>query len=371
MINVLHVSDKLSVGDATLHGVTRLFSWWIPRFDKKRFNVSACSLRKRDKAAEYLESQGIKVFCLGRGKFNPLTLFDLIKIVKKNDIHILHLHGYGATNFGRVISILTGTSSIVHEHMFDKGIPFYQKWIDRILRGVTPYAIAVSKSVKEFLVIYRAIPAERVKVIYNGVPLEIFRESSSSTNDWKSTLNIPGTHKVVVIIGRLHPIKGHCYFLEAAQKVLSDFKEATFLVVGDGELMSTLQEQSKNLGIADKVIFMGHCDDIPSLLHEIDIKVISSLSEGVPMTLFEAMAAGCSVVASDVGGLGEVIKDGETGFLVPSKNPKALAEKILLLLNDDALLKTMGERAKELSQQYDISNTVRQFEKLYEEILRV
>ena len=369
MMNVLHVADKLSLGGSSIHGPTRLFSWWIPRFDKSRYNVSLCCLREKDKAGEYLEKENIKVMYLGRGKFDPLTLMDLIKIIKDNKINILHLHGYGSTTFGRIAAILIGIPCIVHEHMFDKGIPFYQKWMDCFLGRITNHAIAVSESVKDFLVDYRAIPAKNVRVIYNGVPLEIFREGNAIMKDWKSSLNIPESHKLVAVIGRLHPIKGHRYFLEAAKQILSKYKDVTFLVVGDGDLLSALQEQSRNLGITANVIFMGYCDDVPSLLHEIDIEVISSLSEGVPLTLFEAITAGCAVIASDVGGLGEVIKDGESGFLVPSKNPKALAERILLLLNDKTLLHTIKSRAKEVSHKYNISNTVQKLEEYYEDIL--
>ncbi len=136
-MNILYVADKLSFGGSSIHGVTRLFSWWIPRFDKSRYNVSLCSFRKRDKAGEYLEKKNIKVMYLGRGKFDPLTLMDLIKIIKDNEINILHLHGYGSTTFGRIAAILTGIPCIVHEHMYDNGIPFYQKWVDYFLARVT------------------------------------------------------------------------------------------------------------------------------------------------------------------------------------------------------------------------------------------
>lgn len=370
MINVLHISDKLSVGDATLHGVTRLFSWWIPRFDKGRFHVMAGSLRKKDRAAEYLEGLGITVFCLGRGKFDPRTLSDIIRLIKAEQIHILHLHGYGATTFGRIASRMTGIPCIVHEHMFDKGIPFYQKWADSLLSQKSDHAIAVSESVKEFLVQYRSLPSECVKVIYNGVPLNMFKgERSASRQTWSQKLTVPEHHKIVGIVGRLNQIKGHCYFLEAAEIILRRYKDVSFLIAGDGELLPDLKAQSQALGIADQVIFMGHCDDVPSLLQATDIKVISSLSEGVPMTLFEAMAAGCPVVSTRVGGLGEIVKENETGFLVPSKNGKELADKILLLLEDEDLRRAMGEASERLSEQYDIASTVQQFEDYYEAVL--
>ena len=93
MIRVLHVSDKLTVGTAVLHGVTRVFSWWIPEYDRKRFTVSVCSLRDRDRAADYLEGLGITVHCLGKGKFDPRTVTALLQLARSQAIDILHLHG--------------------------------------------------------------------------------------------------------------------------------------------------------------------------------------------------------------------------------------------------------------------------------------
>ena len=101
MINVLHVADKLTLGDSSIHGVTQLFSMWLPRFDETRYNVSLCSLRTRDSGGAYLEEKGIRVFYLNKGKFDPLTLTDLLRLVRKENVHILHLHGYGSTTFGR------------------------------------------------------------------------------------------------------------------------------------------------------------------------------------------------------------------------------------------------------------------------------
>jgi len=373
MIQILHIADKLAVGDSTIHGVTRLFTWWAPRYDTGKFHIMFCSLRQRDSAAEYLESMGYEVFCLGRGKFSPLTLFDLVRLAREKKVDILHLHGYGATTFGRLAGVMTHVPCIVHEHMFDAGIPVYQRFADYLLARFTTRAIAVSESVKDFLVHYRGLPADGVQVVYNGAPLEAYDEADNSdlekATGWRKKLAIPESHKVVTIVGRLNVIKGHTYFLKAAREVLSKYSQVTFLVVGDGELMQELQQQTRNLGIDGSVVFMGYCQDVPALLKEMDIKVIASLSEGVPLTLFEAMAAGCAIVATDVGGLGEVIENGRTGLLVPSQDAKALADKILMLLMDDPFCKTMAANAKERSGLYDIRNTVRQLEECYEDIL--
>ena len=376
MIRVLHVADKLTVGDSTFHGVTQLFSWWIPRFDKSRYNVSVCSLRKRDKAGEYLEKLGIKVFYLNKWKFDPFTLSSLLSLIKNERIDILHLHGYGSWTFGRIAGLFSRTPIVVHEHMVDRNIPIYQRIVDHMLSGTTTRGIAVSDAVKDFMVNCRGLRRDRVKVAENGIPLESFllnagkKPPNETATEWLAKLRIPLNHKIVGAIGRLNPVKGYNYYLEAAKKVLREYSQVRFLIVGDGELRQSLEKMARRLGIARHVEFTGHCEDVAPLLSIMDIMVIASLSEGGPITLFEAMASGCAVISTNTIGLKHKIKDGQTGFLVPPENSNAIARKLLQLLKDSDLCKAMGGRAKEVSHQYDIRNTVRQLEECYEEVLR-
>jgi glycosyltransferase involved in cell wall biosynthesis len=374
-INVLHLSDKLTVGESHLHGVTRLLSWWIPAYDRREFNVMAGSLRRRDRAGEHLEGLGIRMFYLERGKFDPRTLLDVLRLVRREQIDILHLHGYGSTTFGRLCSWLRRVPCIVHEHMYDVKIPFYQKLADRLLAGATSHAIAVSESVKDFMVRYRALPAASVEVLYNGVPLASFAARAAAAPGgpdcaWRVAHAVPPSHAVVAIVGRLHPIKGHADFLRAASQVLREFEAVTFAVVGDGELMQELVRQSEQLGIAERVRFLGHCSDTASILAGVEIKAIASLSEGIPLTLFEAMAAGCAVVSTDVGGMREVLSDGVEGFLVPAQDPQAMAQKLLQLLRDPARRAKMAARARETAARFDLEQNVRRQEDTYRRLAR-
>ena len=142
-----------------MHGVKRLFGWMIPRFDRERFNVSLVSLRKRDLSEETLDSLGIDISYLHKGKFDPATLTALLKIIDQKQIDILHLHGYGATTFGRMAAAMRRLPVVVHEHANLTDTPWFQKIADRALEPVTDIAIAVSQSTADFLVRARQIPA--------------------------------------------------------------------------------------------------------------------------------------------------------------------------------------------------------------------
>jgi len=271
--------------------------------------------------------------------------------------------------------LLCGIPTIIHEHMIDNNIPLYQRLADYLLAGTTTYAISISNAVKEFMVQRRSVPEDRVEVVINGIPLMNLgsqnhsEDERLSVEDWRERLSIPSHHKIVGTVGRLNVVKGHRYFLEAASKVLKQYHETTFVIVGDGELRGSLIEMAEQLDIGDHVRFTGHCDDVTPLYIMMDIMVIASLSEGGPITLFEAMASKCAIVSTNTIGLKDVIGDDGIGFLVNPMNPDALAEKILLLLNDPDLCQAMGKKAQEESREYDIRNTVRKLEACYQMVL--
>src|SRR5512134_234347 len=165
-LNVLQVCDHLGWEGSRMHGVNRLFGWMIPRFDPERFDVSLVSLRKKDLSEETLDALGIDITYLHKSKFDPATLPALLKVIDRKQIDILHMHGYGATTFGRLAAAMRGIPAIVHEHANLTDTPWFQKVADRALAPVTDVGIAVSASTAEFLIRARQVPAARVKVVY-------------------------------------------------------------------------------------------------------------------------------------------------------------------------------------------------------------
>src|SRR5580765_22984 len=179
-LNVLHVCDHLGWNGSRMHGVKRLFAWIIPRFDPDRFRLSLVSLRKRDVSEETLDALGVDITYLERSKFDPRTLRALLHVIDTRQIDILHLHGYGATTFGRLAGAVRHIPTILHEHANLTDTPWFQKIADRLLAPTTDIALAVSASTAEFVVQARKIPASKVKVVYLGVPLEEFSRSRSA-----------------------------------------------------------------------------------------------------------------------------------------------------------------------------------------------
>lgn len=366
-IRVLHVVDKLSTGGSPVHGLTRLLGWWLPLYDPSRVRASVACLRGSGTQPQ-LEAAGIAVRYVGRSKYDPRALPELVRTARAEAIDILHLHGFGGSTVGRICGWITGLPCIVHEHVCDVAIPRYQRLADLVLRSRTAAAIAVSSTVADFLVRERHIRPADVHVVYTGVPPALFRVPPS--DDRRRSLGIPAGHRVVGTVGRLHAVKGHAHLLRAARRILDAREDVTFLIVGDGELLGDLRRQARQLRLEDHVIFTGHVDDVAPLLAEIDVFVVASVREGAPVTLFEAMAAGCAIVATPVGAVPEVLEDSVSGFIVPPGDAAALAARCIRLLEDRSLRETVGRRAREEALRHDVKKAVRAFERLYDRLRR-
>ena len=368
-INILWLVDHLGYA-GVLHGAGKYYLNTIPFFNKNKFNVILCVVRAEDNLTKYFKDEGIQVKHLGRSKFDPFVLNDLFKLVRSMNISLIHTHGYGSDNFGRIAGAFLRVPTIVHAHDENKNYPWHQKLADLLLSRFTKKAIAVSESVKESCIKVRRIPENKLFMMHNGISIGDFIPLKTELlQKEKKRFNIEPASKVVGTIARLREEKGVKYLIESAAKILKVFPRTVFFIAGDGPLRENLENLSKNLGIYDKIIFAGFCDNVPAVLSIIDIFVAPSVTEGFGLGIVEAMAMGKPVIATRVGGIREILKDDETGLFIPPKNPDAISEKVIYLLKDDKETKRLGEKAIEESKKYDINTYVEELEKRYLELV--
>jgi glycosyltransferase involved in cell wall biosynthesis len=351
-----------------MHGVKRLFAWMIPRFDVSRFNVSLVSLRRKDLSEETLESFGVDITYLGRSKFDPATLTALGKIIDRKHIDVLHLHGYGATTFGRAAAISRRIPTVLHEHANLTDTPWFQKVADRALEPFTDIAIAVSKSTADFVIRARHIPARKTKVVYLGAPVDEFSvvRTPDDIAQTRRELGIAPGEFAFGTVTRLHDSKGNEYLVDAARQVLDARPAARFYLVGEGPLLPDLQAQAQRLGLGSRFVFAGFVKDIPRALSAFDMSVFPSLWEGTPLTAFEALAAGRAIVATDADGLLDILKDGHDSRIVPKRDAGALADAMIALMDHPEERRRLSDHARETGRRYDIRRFVEKMERLYE-----
>jgi glycosyltransferase involved in cell wall biosynthesis len=366
-LNVLQVCDHLGWEGSRMHGVKRLFAWMIPRFDRSRFNVSLVSLRRKDLSEETLESLGVDIEYLHRSKFDPATLPALMKIVDRRKVDILHLHGYGATTFGRLAGAMRRLPTILHEHANLTSTPWFQKIADRALAPYTDLAIAVSKSTADFVEHARLVPPERIKVVYLGAPLDEFGRPRTHEElaAARAAIGAGPDDFAIGTITRLHDSKGNDYLVDAAARVVARHPRARFFLAGEGPLRPALEAQAAAHGLGDRFVFLGFQRDVAQTLSAFDLSVFPSLWEGTPLTAFEALAMGKAIVATDADGLLDILERDVTAWIVPRRDAGRLADAILHAIAAPDERHQMSARAREAGRHYDIAMFVRKMERLY------
>ena len=240
--------------------------------------------------------------------------------------------------------------------------------VDRLVARTVDRVIAVSEAARCFLVRKKAYPSGKVVVVPNGRDLSIFRPGMAR-GAARAELGLDDGRPVVGVVGRLETQKGHVYLLEAWRTVTRAFPETRLLVVGEGSLRADLERRARELGIAGSVLFTGFRGDVPRLLDAIDVLVLPSLYEGMPLTAIEASAMARPVVATAVDGTPEVVRDSVTGLLVPPAEPEALARALSALLRDPGTRKRMGEAGRDLALgRFDLPAQVEATARVYRDV---
>jgi glycosyltransferase involved in cell wall biosynthesis len=305
------------------------------------------------------------------------ALLALYRLFRRERPHIVHTHTAKAGVLGRVAARLAGVPVVVHTfhgHVLHGYYSPLKNWLlrraERGLGLLSDRLVTVSEQVKRDLVRYGVAGAQKITVIPLGLDLEPFLAGAGQRGKLRRELGLTDGEPLVGIVGRIFPIKNHRLFLEAAARVAKELDSARFLVVGDGVLRPAMEDYAQALGLASRVMFTGWRRDLPVIYPDLDVLVISSNNEGTPVSAIEAMAAGCPVVATGVGGLPDLIADGETGCLVPARDPAALATRILKLLRERDTASRIAKTAQAtVAERFGVERLCRDVEDLYEELL--
>jgi glycosyltransferase involved in cell wall biosynthesis len=296
--------------------------------------------------------------------------FRFARRLRRDRIQIVHSYGFYSNVFALPAARLAGVP-VVLASIRDIGDPLSarQRLVQRFVCHAAHCIIANAEAVRSRLV-EQGYRAEKIAVIRNGVVLP---PKPAPDGRVRRELQVPAGAPLVGVISRLNPLKGIEYFLDAAARLSTRFGDARFVIVGDGidpPYRESLERRARTLGLARRVIFTGFRLDMESLLAELDVSVLPSLSEGLSNVLLESMAAGIPVVATRVGGNPEVVADGVTGFLVPTRDSGALVDAVARLLENRALAAAFGEAGrKRAEREFSVSRLVAETENLYRRLL--
>jgi len=344
---------------------------WATAFDPGRVEVTACILREPGTLGEQLTRRGVPIIYFGDGRFNPISIWKFVKLIRQYHIDVLHLQGFGATLFGRIAGLLTGTPAIVHMHSYSEvaGYRFVGRVLDRLLTPWTALALAVSKPVKTFCVEQMGFRPEQVEIVHNPPPIHGFTSiSEERLGKLRDQYGLEPDSPVVGSTSRLASEKGLHVLLEAFVLVLTRLPRARLLIVGDGPERTRLERQAQALDIRRAVIFAGFQSDVAAHLRLFWITATPSIwEEPCPLSVIESLAVGVPVVASRAGGIPEVVRAGKTGLLVEQGNPRQLADAISCVLEDPALRQRLTEGCRAQDQLASMRCYLDHMEALYRE----
>ncbi|NTW05058.1 MAG: glycosyltransferase [Peptococcaceae bacterium] len=370
-LRVLHV-----IGGGEFGGAERHILNLATAIDPSIVEVSVCCLFA-DPFLKVAREAGIKAYSIPmRHKLDFGIITKLRENIINDKIDIVHTHGVRANLVGRlaakmsgVETVITTVHSLLAQDYPDTFSRLANMFIEKASGGITDHFIAVSGGLQKAL-IQQGIPKKKITVVYNGLDPEQFRKTPSSGTSWREKSGIPSEASLVSIVGRLHRVKGHRYFLKAAAELLKEREDIHFLVVGSGPEGDALEEFTRELGISDKVTFTGFISDVSELMPELDLLVVPSLWEGFGLTALEAMAVGIPVVATSVGGLPEIVEHGSTGLLVPPADTAALAKSIVWIIDHPLEAREMAAAAKSVvEKKFTAAAMARKTEGIYQSMM--
>lgn len=358
-IHIQHILLSLQPGGLE-NGVVNVAN----RLTADRFRSSICCLKQ---AGEFLPrvNPSVPVHEMGwRGGNDPWLPFRLACLFRETHPDVVHTRNAESFYYGFLGAKLAGIKSIVHsEHgrtFNDRTIRFFvQRWFSAYIQAL----FAVSGQLKQDLVKHVGIPEQHIRVLHNGVDLQRFGSNDRAAVRYQ--LGLRETDLVIGSVGRLVPVKNYSLLLTAVAAL--DQKNLVAVLVGDGPARASLEDLAKSLGIDHQVRFLGHRDDVTSLLAAMDIFVLPSTHEGMSNTLLEAMASGVASVASDVGGNSEIISHGHDGYLFSSGDALALTGFLQGLCYNASLRRRLGGMGRaRIARSFSIEAMIACYEDLYQ-----
>jgi glycosyltransferase involved in cell wall biosynthesis len=354
-------------------GAERLLVSAAKRLDRSRFELEvAYVLPWKDALVPDLEHLGVRVHCLdGSRALDGRWIPRLRRLVRQGRFDLVHTHMPYVALGARTIS--SRRVRIVHtEHNTWEHYRWPTRWANRLTYSRNSAVIAVSRAVAASVrpvTVVRTWPP--VFVIHHGAELPgSAPPTPKSRARARITLGLPEDALVVGSVGNFTPKKDHRTLLEATARAALQHDGLQLVLVGSGPLERALRDATRSLGLMDRVVFAGSRDDVAELLPAFDVFALSSRNEGLPISLLEAMAAGVPCVATSVGGVPEIVTDGDEGLLVAAGDAAALSGALSTLLGTPGLRDATAARAAQTARRFDIIQAVRRIEDVYWDVLR-
>ena len=389
-VKVIHIITRFDKGGSAENTLLT-----VRGLDKKRYDIiliKGLSLEsemgvRETRVVEHnlaeVERCGIRTLTISElvRKIHPLydlkAFVSLVKIFLKENPHIVHTHTSKAGILGRWAAFFARVPIIVHTphgHVF---WGYFSRWktlvfvlLERLTAHITDKIITLTEQEKRDHLRYNIASEDKFLHVHSGVDLNKFFNVSVDPSEMKRNLGMPDNAFVVGTAGRLTPVKGHRYLIKAAKEIVAIKPDIKFLFLGEGELQEELEKMASELNIRENIVFLGWRPDVAEVMSMFDIFALPSLNEGMGRVLVEAMALAKPIVASNIGGIPNLIMQGKNGLLVPVADAKALASGIEFLMTNPKKRGEMGSAGKKIAADYSVDSMMQKIDQLYLELLK-
>jgi glycosyltransferase involved in cell wall biosynthesis len=355
-------------------GAERVIETQLLGSDRRRFEYIVCAITSGGDLIDRMANAGARVLLLGKRRRGDITAATkLASLIRVEKIDLLHLHNSPGMFWGTLGQILSGTKAPIvrteHNPYLPEAMPTLYRFLYPHLTRRARKVICVSERVRRSFAAAFPQVADKYVEVPNGVRVADF-EKLPPRHECRSQFHLaPGT-KLIGTVGRMTAVKNHKLLIEALFHVRQKIPEVNLAIIGEGELRETLAAYAADLGVSESVSLVRETKNIGYFYGALDVFCLSSNSEGMPLTLLEALAAGVPVVSTDVGGIPEIIDSGKNGYLVPKGSAEALAERIVELLLDPARAMSFALNGREtVRASFPAEKTVKATEQVYEEAL--
>ena len=365
LIRILHIIATLDPA-----GAERQMAQLCRRLDRGRFLPAVCCLTRGGPLEAPLREAGVRVWVLHKGGRWDLGIVPRLReVIREWRPDIVHTWLPTANTLGRLAALLCGVNTLIaSERAADAWKGWARRLADRVLGRRSRLILTNAEAVKRFLIERIGLAEARIRVIRNGLDLVEF--DALAARGPTAPLPDSGPGPLLGTVGRLEPQKGMTFLVAAMGELKRSGVSARLWIVGDGPDRGDLERQAEAWGVRDSVAFLGRRDDVPALMRRFDVFVLPSLWEGLPNVALEAQAASRPVVATTVDGTPEAVGDGETGLLVPPREPAAMATAIAALLADPGRRESMGAAGRErVARMFGMERMVAETEHAYQEAL--
>ena len=358
---ILFVITSLGYG-----GAERLLIHYVSKLNKSKYDFLVCSLRDKpdDLVPEISKHTPVKKLNL-KNKFNPFIVLRLIRLFKEYKPDLIHTHLFQPRIYATLAYIFYRNSILITQKHNNVNAIKHNIFIliEMVCISLNKKVIAISESVKNSLIKFELVSPKKIYLLPNCIDYQHFNNTSNSSEELNKQDIIIGA------IGRLERQKGVKYLILAMKIILSKYPAAILDIIGDGSQLDKLKKLTAKLGISNSVKFFGKFGDVKPFYSKMDIFVLSSVYEGFGIVLLEAMASGVPIVATNVDGIKEVVSDMKSGILIPSKNPQAIADAVIKLIENPQLRSSLIYEGFERSKIFDVQDHVMKLDKFYSTLL--